>query len=726
MRKTLLGIVCTALATSLFAEREYISGTGFEGWTRGTSPKPEYKEGSINLLKTLENSWYCWGSTDGTDDSAGEGCATVMAYGSQAKPEEVDLPANADLWQTNGTNAYYSAGTNTKYLEIDSGSTLLARKISVPSDIPEIGDAGIYIDTKVQFSVADQATQPQAGDGDKLLLWLSDNSDTGVTNLMVMAGLYEDAIYSTKTYTIPVDCVSISEEKWYRLTIVAEMHVYIKGDDAEHDTSTARFRIYIDGKKIEADDGTEAFLSMIKSQDPNYEKITAIGFTGHGCVDDIVFATESPYERTPISYSIYIGEGVASFDYEIQGEGGEVVDSGRGVSDTLEITDSKYNRKTIIITNVVYENGYLRNPNSTTSGIISDDGSFTIIGSRANFEVVADGVTTNCVTMTEVAGAISNKAEVAIKLLGAYTLEGDENLIVPKDMAVTLDLNGCELVCTNAGKNIIVVSGAGSSLFLKDSKGNGVVRYADGVELSNRRVISVNASVLSVTIGKKETDSFMLCSAPVYIPATYKGSLTINGGKFEFLPRKGSADITDYKGICPRGWTLGKASDTDEYFTLQPTGDDGEQEVSADDVAATKYDTEEAAQTAAEGIVIVAPNAVSLTSAENQTYSTYVEAKVVESDGKYVINAVFKEDKVEELQQVADGAAEAALAVADGGQVVVNPAVPGLYYTLEQGDDLPLDEGEPRLVGTGEKSVTFTVEKDAAQGFYRIKISPTK
>ena len=275
MDKVTFFAVGVALAASLFAadNRTFISGSGME----------TIDENTTDLKRLNENGACLWDS----DAATLEDLATIKLYGDDARPNQCE----GYFPNSTATATYHTNGENTKYLDIDSGNTTIARKIGTERNV---GDDGIYVDAMVQFTATD--TAPEAAPDDKLLVWLyAPPEDETATSLMITAKKYKLTptspgelleSFTTCIYKVDADKIKIEEGKWYRLTIAAEMYEY------KHLNWTTRFRVYIDDVQVvaaDSEDGadTSEFLSLVEKS----ETISHIGFAGTGAVDNIVFAT---------------------------------------------------------------------------------------------------------------------------------------------------------------------------------------------------------------------------------------------------------------------------------------------------------------------------------------------------------------------------------------------------------------------------------------------------
>ena len=695
--KYILAFLFAVLAASLFAESKLISGTGLE-----------YGEpaGPIDFIEENKENYNMWDSTTKTKD-----ITTIVEYGSGNQPDVPELPAgndNTDLAPDCRNNGYDTDGKNTKYLEINSGDTIVTRRV-LPGDAPRtLDEAGIYADARVQFTATDIPPEPEAG-VDKLLVWLY--AQSGATNLMITAGSYDgDSYKGAVRYTIPTSCVQIEPNEWYRLTITMELYYYNPNENNLR--SAARFKVYIDDKQMVADDGTSSFMSMVAYGEGNinyrYNEVRQLGFTGEGAVDDIIFGTETPYPLDNISYKISVGAGITGFSYATNETDWVEAEIVGGV---CSITDVSYLRKTIYIGKISYADDYIPDPASPTSAKVTEDGTLALSAKGRVFRVtMEDGTSYDYSALADFSASGVVSVNGTIALMADYTLSDDEYWAF-EAANVTLDLMGNTLelgaypLYVLSGKVAITNSAANAGRIVRASGNEWLIEaYSGTLTIANADIVFDGSPIMIYPSGAK---------------------LSIKGGKFTHKPVDENGNALAPKSYAARGYDLVK-DDGEEYFTLKEIPVEDE-EVPADDVASTEYDDEESANAAADGIIIVAPTAAGLVEdAEKDAYSGYVRPKVVEKgDGKYVLNVVFKADKVNELQNAVDDGAVAALSAADGDNIDV-AVVPGLYYTLEQGATLPPAERTTQLAPSKAEKLSFTIKRDAAQGFYRVMVTPTK
>ena len=273
--------------------------------------------------------YWLYEGASGSDDGS-----TVKAYGGG----NLSAPAGS--------------GQNQKYLELSTeGGTLwrsLAAGNTAGTDIADklgaaqvVPDGGLYIDTMVQFTPTEDGGTPEVAkdnDGnyiDKLAIWLDVNSETGTTNLCVLARSYDyngsDLATDPTRYTLVAadgSEMAIQPGVWYQLTVKATKIVanaslgMIPG-----------FQIFVDGKAMKATKApvSEALREMIQSllseenfallarnelfpslatmgggEDP--ATLQAVGFKGSGALDNLSISETEPQPTPGPEFAVDWGE----------------------------------------------------------------------------------------------------------------------------------------------------------------------------------------------------------------------------------------------------------------------------------------------------------------------------------------------------------------------------------------------------------------------------------
>lgn len=192
----------------------------------------------------------------------------------------------------------FSGASNAKYLHIDTSGKLYRtvegndqNENFTPVSM-STGD-GIYLDTLVQFTAADQVFGTDAlGDGDKIAIEYAETEE-GITNFVVRAGVIGGG---TTNYLATVPDFDATE--WHRLTVRTLTNVDGNGRPG--------FKIYVDqvALTILTDNAEFAqssglsddtiFPSAVLAGQTNADEISAVAFTGNGSLDDVVFTSTKP------------------------------------------------------------------------------------------------------------------------------------------------------------------------------------------------------------------------------------------------------------------------------------------------------------------------------------------------------------------------------------------------------------------------------------------------
>ena len=325
MKKLTFALAC-ASTFALFAEigapkADFEKYTEETGWAVANKAEP----GS-------QNTYWLYEGASGSEDGS-----TVKTYGGDnlAAPTKV---SDADK----------------KYLELSTeGGTLwrsLAEVKQMEGGSATLGDThtidpekGLYIDTMVQFTPTEDGGTPEVTKDeddnyiDKLAIWLDVNSETGATNLCVLARSYDfvdDTLPTEPTrYTlVPADGseMAVQSGVWYRLTVKATKIV-----DDESLGMIPGFQIFVDGKAMKATtapvgatlremissmlseenirllSGNELFPSLAKmgnGGDPS--TLQAVGFKGSGALDNLAVTEEDPLPAPgeTIDFTITVGD----------------------------------------------------------------------------------------------------------------------------------------------------------------------------------------------------------------------------------------------------------------------------------------------------------------------------------------------------------------------------------------------------------------------------------
>jgi hypothetical protein len=323
MKKLLFSL---AAATSALLLADPINATSFEDLAAGTTGLAGKTDSGVQA--DAENPSYFL--FDGAKDSS-----TVADHA-----QGVSFEKRPD---------YFASATLNRFLSVDTGDGRLYRSVnavasnedgSALGEVKAVPDAGLYIDTLVQFTPSEVAPAYQEGK-DRLNVWMGivpntetpdDDTDT-VSKLCVRAGSLALAdgnldLAAAKVYTSDI---KLDTKKWYRLTIKAVKNVFTDSTKG----SFAAFKIYIDDTLVvfnESVGSSEAIAKVNelesaaataleeKSLLPSMIKtstVQAVALQGTGSVDDLVVTTDKPAFLVEAPTEFGGGEGTEAKPYII-------------------------------------------------------------------------------------------------------------------------------------------------------------------------------------------------------------------------------------------------------------------------------------------------------------------------------------------------------------------------------------------------------------------------
>lgn len=323
MKKLLFSL---AAATSALLFADPINATSFEDLAAGTTGLAGKTDSGVQA--DAENPSYFL--FDGAKDSS-----TVADHA-----QGVSFEKRPD---------YFASATLNRFLSVDTGDGRLYRSVnavasnedgSALGEVKAVPDAGLYIDTLVQFTPSEVAPAYQEGK-DRLNVWMGivpntetpdDDTDT-VSKLCVRAGSFTLTdgnldLAAAKVYTSDI---KLDTTKWYRLTIKAVKNVFTDSTKG----SFAAFKIYIDDTLVvfnESVGSSEAIAKVgelesaaasaleEKSLLPSMIKtstVQAVALQGTGSVDDLVVTTDKPAFLVEVPTEFGGGDGTEAKPYII-------------------------------------------------------------------------------------------------------------------------------------------------------------------------------------------------------------------------------------------------------------------------------------------------------------------------------------------------------------------------------------------------------------------------
>ena len=246
------------------------------------------------------------------------------------------LPAVPDIFANDSSNA--------KYLHLDTSSPLFrSAKPNAQSTAFEgvgIGD-GIYLDTLVKFTAADAPFEADLTDGDKIAIEYVDQTtddtiDDPIKGFVIRAGRTVGEDFGQANYfaAAPAD---FDVSAWHRLTVrsIADVGdgqvgfvIYLDGDvnnplayDTEFDAGFGTLDKAV-AEKFYNNSLHALYPSAVDSQGTGGSEISAVSFSGTGCIDDVVFTTTTPnfiQQGESVVVSFVADAGVTAISVEVKG-----------------------------------------------------------------------------------------------------------------------------------------------------------------------------------------------------------------------------------------------------------------------------------------------------------------------------------------------------------------------------------------------------------------------
>ena len=285
----------------------------------------------------------------------------------------------------------YAQGTHTKALNVDVGEGTLVRRIENEGEGASLQTGTVYIDTMVQFTVTPDEAEPTPGGEDKLMLFAK-NGDDDKAYLHVVAGslgLDEGDMLTIATSVVDTG-VEVEPNTWYRLTVMAEVR---NADNNGNTVNFSCFKIWLDGIPVPTGSSALWYEDLDKVLFPSIKALSetagieAVGFSGEGKVDDLVFTTEYPFEASTVDFTLALGEGVSAVSWTVNGE----TQATEGGKFTAASDVSSLN---VAISSVVYDSGYAGTQDWTTYTYNDTKSGSVEITAKKFADVSAGGVMT--------------------------------------------------------------------------------------------------------------------------------------------------------------------------------------------------------------------------------------------------------------------------------------------------------------------------------------------
>ena len=421
-----------------------------------------------------------------------DGIANERYWVTEAQGYELEAdvtPYGDDGYDGKRPEKFSGSTKNINHLAVDGDAKPLYRAVSTVagSDLSKVAtlekattgiDDGLYIDTLVQFTVAD-ASAPADEAGVKFAIWVQtdDEADEPSTNFVVQAGYYSTASRIVSANYAMAAIEGFDYNAWHRLTVKAISDIGNGGpgfvvfvdeillNRADPDPSSLGAITL--GNKVNARFRGAVLPSMIGSG--IYKNtISAVGFSGKGNVDDVSFTATAPeFATDSIVYSATWGEGVAgvtcedvaienSTEYPIP-DGGTfrlVVEYANGfmpgepLVNGVKITGSETESSDSGIS-VAYTF-----EKATTSGAVIEFTAFV-----PSVFLDAGGEMSYYRTLAE-AFAAAKSSGGTIRLSGDTTIDDGEEAMLADDVTVVVDLAGHTITGSKC-MPMFVVSGGG-------------------------------------------------------------------------------------------------------------------------------------------------------------------------------------------------------------------------------------------------------------------------
>ena len=579
-------IALAAAATTVFA---FGAGTAeganrdklvndFGGWT-GTSFEA-LTEGSVNV-----------GDIVGKDDTGNQDGENKFWYSAATETDELGAITNEAAGAGVSRPDAFSTQGNTKSLQIDTTSPLFRTALPNSSGVQpvDIGD-GIYLDTLVKFTAADEAFAENLTGGDKIAIEYveheAEGDDVGYTNFVVRAGLIGEELGQTNYFAaVPAN---FNKDEWHRLTVrtIADVGdgnvgfvVYLDGDidktlkysttvDAGFGTLNATAAKFYNNEKH------ALFPSAVNSGD-NKLTISSVAFSGSGFIDDVSFAAEAPQfikagEAVPVE--ITLGTGVTGVTVTIGENAYNPVDAtatplvfnlpAGTTSFDLAVTADADNGYTFDgATGITAEYASYNNGTVTISGAAP---ALTVVGTRNNVTYIdGNGDSQSSPSLaTAIAGAKAGSTIVLAYPINVTDVEGAEFVtyeISGKD--IVLDLNGNTITWNDElGEEALFSVKSGASFRVIDSSAantGAIVYTGEYVVFYNKGDCYIGAT----TGDKGPTIQGKLAAA--------KAEPQIVRGKFDKATNTKSAEFT-WMDYIEEGSEL--VESLGDYWVVEPQG----------------------------------------------------------------------------------------------------------------------------------------------------------
>ena len=509
MKKLMVAVaIATSIGMAKAAPATGFTSTGFE----------TYATGALDTTKDDA------GNTDGHTDFA----ATWVALPAENDNESKILAYDGE--GAEATPSKFSSVVETKYLHVETGTNKVERNVQHGGSAVTVSEA-IYLDTLVKFTASEELFKDgDLAEGDKIAISYVGQPDGDlISNIVVRAGFVtgdENTTTITETNYVMSGTVAINPDNWYRLTVRAIATGY--------DAAPLGFAIYIDGnlfgynvaqaagdnsayltalnnnstiKEYLYNGSTHALLpSRVRGAAENSDSLTAVGFKGTGCIDNIAFSDTKPagLPDEGILITIESLEGVSAVAVTV---GEDEITGDNGVY-TLPTGTTTFNLAVTWDTANDYTSGTITQGERTISAgsvDVSDGTTITLKGNRNNFEFVdGNNVSVTASTLTDALDRVGDGKTITLAHSYNVTTEGEDTVYELSRKAVTLDLHGETITGGANSEDALFTVNEGATLTVIDTVGGGKIEDTTvyGIFLPYGDIIigSADAADMGVTV----------------------------------------------------------------------------------------------------------------------------------------------------------------------------------------------------------------------------------
>ena len=468
--------------------------------------------------------------------------------------EDIGSISNYEGSASSNVPDMFNGQVNKKYLHIDTSSPLFRSALpyeGTGANVPTVDiGGGIYLDTLVQFTAADDAFQTDLDTGDKIAISYVEHEDDDTTadvneawtNFVIRAGAKVEGQFGQENYLAAVPA-GFEKDAWHRLTVrtikdVGDGQVgfviYLDGDMTKtlnftNEVNTGFTATSLNSTAKGFYDNHALYPSAVASAATGGTTISAASFSGTGALDDVVFTATKPSfiteaDQVTIKWDADITgieiAGVAATQGEIEAGQKTIVLDGPVTIKITAITQGKEARFETSGSGVWNGTSYSDLAAGDTVTITSIVPAFEIGGVRYTadelddvIEAAAKGTTTSPATIKLLAD--SNKVFAFAQGVIVLDLAGQN-----------IESVGGEFSVGNTGATLTITnSGAEASIKVPSDNGEGVA--GTGAVLTIAGFTTIQAAtfdgVVATMADGEETfaNQFMLITGGKFLDASY-------------------------------------------------------------------------------------------------------------------------------------------------------------------------------------------------------------